>query len=431
MNSPCFEDILLCDSKFVDPAAGGLWWCKDAADVMTVRTNAVCLASLANWDDVKLCKDWLSKFRYVFVASPDRELVDQVRRYVNWSLVLSADPKQFKGFSGVADFNEAQGGGMAWERLILNARVETSPGLLNLASVKRRDVSSIPRTVSGVSKLDRATGGFRAGEMTVWTGKRGEGKSTILGQVLCEAVDQEHKVCAYSGELVAERFKDWVMLQASGPNHLQHRQDPLTGSDVYFVPEGVRTLIDEWWDGKFFLYDIGVSVAHDEDSIIAEFEYAHRILGCDVFLVDNIMTARLKGDRDYYRAQSLFAQRLAQFAKANQVHVHLVAHPRKVDRSRAIDDSDDISGTGDITNLADNVLSMRRLEEPGIDGHDTEISILKAREKGIKGRIPLCFESTSRRFYEPTGGSGKKFGWELMMQSNFFDSTERTPFEEG
>lgn len=412
MSSLTFEDILLCDSRFVDPEAGGLWWCKDAADVMTIRTNAVCLASLAEWENVKLCKDWLSKFRYIFVASPDRELVEQVRKYVNWSLILSADPAQFKGFSSVAEFNEASGGGMAWERLILKAKVETSPGLINLAAVKPRDYTKVPRTVSGFPGLDKATGGFRAGELTVWTGKRGEGKSTILGQVLCEAVDQEHKVCAYSGELVAERFKDWILLQAAGPNHLQRSVDPKTGADSYFVSGGVRGLIDEWWDGKFFLYDIGTSVAHDENSIIAEFEYAHRILGCDVFLVDNVMTARLGGDRDYYRAQSLFTQRLAQFAKANQVHVHLVAHPRKVDRGKFVDDADEVSGTGDITNLADNVLSMRRLEEKGVDGRDTELTVLKARESGIRGRIGLCYEPTSRRFYAPFSKPDKRFGWE-------------------
>ena len=427
-----FEEILLCFPEYIDTSAGGLWWCKDAADVMAVKSNAVCLAGLGSWENVKLCKEWISKFKYIFVASPDRELVENVRRYVNWMVILSADPKQFKGFQNVAEYQEAHGG-MAFERLMLNARAEASGGLINIADIKRRDMSQIYRTKSGLSILDKSIGGFRAGEMTVWTGKRGEGKSTMLGQMICEAIDQGSKVCVYSGELVKERFKDWTMIQACGPNHIELATDPLTGSQYSLVPAGVYSLIDEWWDRKLYLYDIGIATAHDEDSILSEFEYAARVLGCDVFMVDNIMTARLKGDRDYYRAQSLFTQRLVQFAKAFQVHVHLVAHPRKVDRGKAVDDSDDVSGTGDITNLADSVISMRRVEkdeDSEDNGHDAELMVLKSRETGVRGKIKLRFDRESSRFYQPDKTPNKRYGWELMRQETFTDCGEDTPFEE-
>lgn len=321
---------------------------------------------------------------------------------------------------------------MAWERLILNANPEASGGLINIADVKRRDLSQTYRTKSGLSMLDRSIGGFRAGEMTVWTGKRGEGKSTMLGQILCEALDQGSKVCAYSGELVADRFKDWIMLQACGPNHAERQTDPLTGGEYSLVPAGIYSIIDDWWNRKLYLYDIGISTAHDEDSILSEFEYAARVLGCGVFLVDNIMTARLKGDRDYYRAQSLFTQRLVQFAKAFQVHVHLVAHPRKVERGKAVEDSDDVSGTGDITNLADNVISVRRVEhDTDTDAfHDAELMVLKSRETGVRGKIRLCFDQRSNRFYQPGDGPNKRYGWELMSQQTFSDCGDDTPFEE-
>lgn len=428
MTSRTFEDVLLCRPEYIDPAAGGLWWCADAADVQAVKVNAVCLAGLGRWEDVKDCKAWISQFHYVFVAAPDRELVEQVRRHVGWMPILSADPAQFRGYGSIAGLVEACGPA-AVDRLLYNARPEPSGGLLNLADVAHRDLSHTPRTLSGCPSLDRALGGFRAGELSVWTGKRGEGKSTFLGQVLIEAVDQGHKVCAYSGELVAERFKDWILAQAAGPEVLERLPDPVTGADACLVPSPVRALIDEWWDRKFYLYDIGVASSHDEDGIVAEFEYAHRCLGCDVFLVDNIMTARLKGDRDYYRAQSLFTQRLAQFCKANQVHLHLVAHPRKTEGGKPVS-SDDVSGTGDITNLADNVISVRRLTEPGGDGRETELTVLKAREHGIRGKVGLRFDPASRRFYPPYGRPDKKYGWALMEQTAFTDCADQTPFEE-
>lgn len=431
MSSRSFEDILLCRPEFMDPAQGGLWWCESAEDIAAWPVNSVCLAGLASWEDVKDCKDWICSYPFMLVASPNRDFVDKVRQHVPWLPILAPDPGAFGGYRSLAELALACGTADLERRLMYKANVVPSGGLLNLADVKRRDLRDIPRTLSGFPALDRALGGFREGELTVWTGRRGEGKSTVLGQIMVESVDQGRKVCAYSGELAGDRFKDWIMAQAAGPDMLERQQDPDTGADVYLVPAPVAALIDEWWDRKFYLYDLGISSAHDEDSILNEFEYAHRVLHCDAFLVDNIMTARLKADRDYYRAQSMFTRRLAEFCKATKTHVHLVAHPRKVERGKAVEDSDEVSGAADITNLADNVISVRRLAEPGEDGHDTELSVLKARERGVRGKIGLCFDLPSRRFYAPYGTPGKKYGWAYMQQQEFVECTELTPFEEG
>lgn len=429
MSFPSFEDILLCDPACMDPAQGGLWWCESVEDIAAWPVNSVCMAGLGRWEDIRLCKDWICNYPFVFAASTNRAFIDKVRQYVPWLPILSPDPAAFGGFHSVAEVVEAFGPPGMERRLMFKANVEPSGGLLNLADVKRRDLRDIPRTLSGFARLDRALGGFREGELTVWTRKRGEGKSTILGQILLESVNQGHKVCAYSGELNAARFKDWISLQAAGPDMLECRQDPDTGADFYFAPVPVAALIDEWWDKKLYLYDIGISAAHDEDSILNEFEYAHRVLNCDVFLVDNIMTARLKGDRDHYRAQSMFTRRLAEFCKATKAHVHLVAHPRKAERGKAIDDSDEVGGSADVTNLADNVISVRRLPEPGEDGHTVELSVLKAREYGITGKIALYFDPASRRFYEPGGTPGKKYGWAYMKQTAFEEYDGATPFD--
>lgn len=430
MNSPCFEDILLCNPSFMDPAAGSvLWWCESAEDIAAWPINSVCLAGLGKWEDVQHCKDWICRFKCVLAASPNRAFVDKVRQHVPWLPILSPNQRAFGEYHSVAELAAACGTSDLERRLMYGAIVEPSSGLINLADVKRRDLRDIPRTLSGFSRLDRALGGFRDGELTIWTGKRGEGKSTILGQMLLESVDQGHKVCAYSGELNADRFKDWISVQAAGPDMLERLQDPDTGADFYLTPTETMVLIDEWWDRKFYLYDLGISSAHDEDSILNEFEYAHRCLGCDVFLVDNIMTARLKADRDYYRAQSMFARRLAEFAKSANSHVHLVAHPRKTERGKSIEDSDEVAGTADITNLADNVLSVRRLAEPGDDGHDTELSVLKARENGTIGKIHLCFDTVSRRFFSPGGTPNKKYGWAHMRSQTFQEVQTETPFD--
>ena len=305
------------------------------------------------------------------------------------------------------------GGETAVSRLIMDAEELAPGGLLDLGDVERVEPMSHPVVLSGIRALDTAIGGFFPGEVTVWTGKRGSGKSTLLGQTLLDAIDQGQRVCAYSGELSAWRFKQWLALQAAGPQYVERCQDPRSGKEYWRVPVPVMEQIDQWWKGRFFLYDNQAAAASDENSIMAVFEYALRRYGCALFLVDNLMSARFStsADRDFYRAQSNFVGRLVEFAKRNESHVHLVAHPRKADK---ILDADEVGGSGDITNRADNVLALDRLEEQKAveKGYDAVLSVLKNRSFGESGKFGLIFDSSCRR-YVRVGEEPKHYGWEL------------------
>ena len=230
-------------------------------------------------------------------------------------------------------------------------------------------------------------------------------------------------VCAYSGELPAWKFKYWASLQAAGPKNLQVRKDQLSGREIPHPTPFAQQMIDEWWRGRFLLYDIGTSTYHDAANILRVFRYAHRRYGAKVYLVDNLMTARFRGnDRDFYRAQSEFVAELASFAHDNNVHVHLVAHPRKTDR---ISDSDEVAGIGDVTNLADNVYVLEK-EEREDRQQDSVLTILKNRFFGERGRsIGLNFERKSKRFYKSgTGNPDKVYGWALSGRQAVVDLPE-------
>lgn len=87
------------------------------------------------------------------------------------------------------------------------------------------DLSSLPRVLSGLPSIDRMCGGLLMGDLCEWTGKRGEGKSTILTQIALESVEQGENVCVYSGEIPANRFRYGVYLQAAGELHVCERMD--------------------------------------------------------------------------------------------------------------------------------------------------------------------------------------------------------------
>lgn len=401
--------------RFIDPEQpSGLWWCATAEDVQTVSINAVSKAVLASWDDVGTAgRDFVMRFPYIFVAVADEtqraEIAGELHRRFPLQVLL-ADTKAFRGCSSVTQLrNDA--GINAVDGLLYGATELPETDLLEVADVDVITPKPASRTLSGFIALDYTVGGFRSGELSVWTGKRGEGKSTFLSDLLVRSIAQGRKVCAYSGELPKEQFKRGILPQAAGPRHVDPTPDPYTGRTEYVVPADAQAKIDDWWRGKLLLTDIQRDKAHDEDNILRLFEYAYRKYGCDVFLVDNIMTAELKAERELgmYRAQSLFVNRLSNFSKRFGVHVHLVAHPRKTGNGQDLS-ADDVSGTGDVTNRADNVFAVCRADEA--EECSARISVLKCRETGGRGNIALEFDEKSRRFYE----TGKTPYWKMPWE---------------
>ena len=429
---------LTYDPMFIDPEEPcGFWLCDNPGDVMTIRINAGCLAAGATLEDLPRCTSFFQQFPYVLLVCADKArreaMTAQVRRLLPDTVLLVAEDKAFRGFATIQEL-KAHCGLKAVDQILLYTRELPACGLLELADVTMPDIQAMPRVTSGIPNLDRAIGGFYLGEVSVWTGKRGEGKSTLLSQLLLEAVDQDCGVCAYSGELPAWKFKYWTLLQAAGPQYIRPHRDKTTGKVMQQTLLPVREAIEDWLRGRFLLYDIGGSAVHDAADILRVFTYAARRYDTKVFLVDNIMTARLKtgSDRDYYRGQSEFMAQLSAFAKRHQVHVHLVAHPRKTGDKLT---GDDVSGTSDITNYADNLFTLEREEEQDA-GQDTVLTVLKNRFFGERGRsIGLNFEPASRRFYKSGTQPDRSYGWEFAFRGRQVTmeddgAPEPDPFEE-
>lgn len=415
-DAPC---PILFDAKRMDPNQPTLWWCLDPLDVYAVKTNAVCKASMVSWAELEKSQEVLSDivgcYQFVLVCAPPGPERDEVVEHLTsflYTPVLVPGEKAFRGCASVGQLMDL-GGEKAVNALLYEAKEIPMPGVLDLADVELDQKLDARRVLSGFPALDAGIGGFSSGELSVWTGKRGAGKSTLLSQLLLEAVNQGRRVCAYSGEMPARQFKLVMLQQAAGRDNVKRREDPRSGRVLYDVAPEAAAHIDEWWRGRLFLTDIKRENCHDERQILKIFEYAHRRYGCDVFLVDNIMTAQLSDAAalGYWQAQSAFTGRLVAFAKGRGVHVHLVAHPRKTDKRL---DADDVGGSADITNRADNVLKVERVVDGRVEekGFHMLLTVLKNREFGALPCVKLNFDPASRRFFPAGTGNGRAFSWE-------------------
>lgn len=238
------------------------------------------------------------------------------------------------------------------------------------------------------------------GGVTVFTGRSGQGKSTLGGLLLLNAIEQGHTVCAYSGELRKEKFQEWIHLQAAGSEYITLKFDPVRKKQIPVVPYPVQQRITEYYRGKFLLYDNMELFEKDQaESILDVFTMAVRRYGCKLFLLDNLMTS-LSDSEEETRAQGRFVSALKKFANRFAVHVMIVAHPRKKKAGEQLG-KEDVSGNSSIVNLADSAIVVER----------PDLRIIKNREGGVQKLIACCYCGDSRRIYQADKGDGNYFSW--------------------
>lgn len=397
-------------------------------NVVSVPSGAEDLTCVDN------CWEWLQGFRKVIIwPDNDKPGLEMCRKLIQrlgaWRCsVVSAEPKDAN------DLLIKSGKKAVVDAFMAAAEVPIS-GLVRLADVKAFDHESVVRVRSSIPAINAVVGGYMAGQVSIWTGSSGSGKSTFLGQELLAAVNQGHRVCAYSGELPAAVFRYWIDLQAAGRGFLESREDEVrkvAGNQdyvVYYPRPDVLPRIHDWYRNLFFLHDaLGATT---EETLLEVFTYAAMRYGCRVFLVDNLMTTTFAGsERDFYRKQSDFVGKMVEFAHKHECHVHVVAHPRKVEGklSRL-----DVSGSGDITNRADNVFSLYRQptseQKPGDPA--AQLLVLKNRFSGRQDAVVrLDFLADCRRFYMHGKGDGWTPGWRRPDEAPDLESSLGRPVED-
>lgn len=371
--------------------------------------NAVSVPSgCEDFSWVETCWDWLQKFEKIIIFgdsdSAGKEMVKKIIQKLGSYRCAVVDCHR-------KDANELlyRDGVEAVRQAVQNAKDVPVYGLVDLADVEPLDVENMIAIKTGFKALDEATGGSILGELSVWTGKRGEGKSTLMSQIMIEAIEQNFKICVYSGELKAESLQYWVNLQLAGYRNIIKKYSMQKGKDIFCISDDIRRRLAEWYRGKFFLYDNRITASKSEESSIFKvFEHAVKKYDCKLFFVDNLMTAKYDSgsESDFYLKQINFVRDLVEFASNYNVHVHLVAHPKK---TKGTLDNDDISGRAEITNLAHNVFSVERMPEG--EQFNVAVNILKNRWEGARETVGLLYCPVSRRLYMPSVGSLKEYSW--------------------
>lgn len=383
---------------------------------------------------VPYCWDWINRFAEVVVFGDHEKgritLLDELSSRLKCT-VKHVREEDYKDCKDANEILQKYGADQV-RKCVENAVATPVSGVIDLADVEDVDIYRLPKLQTGISQLDRLLyGGLPFGGVVLLSGKRGEGKSTLASQILISAIRRGHRCFAYSGELANHQFKAGIDFQIAGGNHISERQGSW-GNREYLVSNTNRQLISEWYRDRLFLYDNRIIENSGGRSILEIAEDVVRQYGADVLLLDNLMTALdLEPAKAYdkYDRQSVFVKKLARLALKYNALILLVAHKRK--NGFSSDENDEISGSGDISNLATVTVSY---------GIDSELPEGQRRLKVSKNRLfgktsmkgyALEFDEKSRRIYGPGDDPWEEYGWHRTDDGfDCMDSgNDETPFD--
>lgn len=356
---------------------------------------------------IENCWDFLEKFKTIILFGdnddPGRRMVQTVAHRLDETRCLIVEDYPPKPTGGLCkDANEIlfYHGEMKLVEMVESAREIPVCGLINLGKVVPVAQDSIPSIRTGIPKLDWAVRGLREGSISVFTGKPGHGKSTLLGLFALQAVEQGKNVCVYSGELTPEAFQEWIDLQCAGSEYIGLRKDA-EGNPIPCISQAVQQRIIEYYNNKIFLFDNEEIFENESeaDAILRIFRLAYRRENCRLYVIDNLMTALSDSD-DELVAQKKFVGAMKKFARKYGVHVIITAHPRK-NKAGAHLEGEDVGGNSAINNLADFTVAMER----------PNIRIIKNRVTGWLGLIDCIYCPDSRRIYQSDVGDQNRFSW--------------------
>lgn len=216
---------------------------------------------------------------------------------------------------------------------------------------------------------------FYPGGVSIWSGFPGAGKTTILRQFICHTLHRGSSVFLASLE---EDPRDVLVRLAS----TAAGEEPSAHQMQWFIDAYAK---------RFRLWGI-IGIAQHARILATIRELATQ--GIKHMVIDSLMCLDIRNDDT--EAQRKFANLIATTARASKVHIHLVAHPRKLINADQELDLNDVAGAREIGGIADNVIFIRRTKAK--EGYAQSADV-----------TPMCVSVRKQRHF--TGALGDCQGW--------------------
>jgi twinkle protein len=251
---------------------------------------------------------------------------------------------------------------------------------------------------------------FRLGEVTLYAGGNGGGKSLITGQIALHLIKQKRKCVIASFEMKPTSTIHRMLRQFAG----EFIDDPLTNDREKYI-KGLTQRFNQFAGEHLYIYDQQGSTTPNQT--IAMARYCAVELGIEHIFIDSLM--KVCNAEDNFNEQKYFVDELTALARDHNVHVHLIHHIRKLQSEEVQPGKYDIKGTGAITDQVDNVFLMwrnkqkenrkRNGEKYEEDLPDAYLMCEKQRNGEAQEMYGLYYHQSSQQFIETWGGATMDF----------------------
>lgn len=247
---------------------------------------------------------------------------------------------------------------------------------------------------------------FRRGEVTMWNGQNGHGKTDVTTQLALSLLGQNERVCIASFEMRPVTTIGRLVRMFCGTNPFSPEYQGDNGLAV------LDRLYDEFgeWARNLWLY--AQTGTAEPSTVLGMVKYCAKELGITHVFIDSLM--KCVRAEDDYNGQKDFVDNLCAIAKDFDIHIHLVHHLKKPPREGEMPDKHDTKGSGSITDQIDNLFMVWR-NKPKEDD---------VRKNGAMSRLkdePDCFLlCRKQRNYEGSGDGEPRIGLYRHRDSSQF-----------
>lgn len=381
---------------------------------------------------IETCWEFLEQFDSIIIASDNDEAGMKMRkeciyRLGSWRTKVMDIPETYTTPEGktihVSDINEM----MYWYGkdavldAIIHAKDTPIPDVESFGDVDEVSIYDMDGVETGFNELDKELIKLFYGTLTIISGRPGSGKSSMVNQLIAEAIDNQVPVFLYSQEMMNSMLTNWFNLNVAGVRHIRKKITE-DGKTFYFVDNEAKNGIKEW--AKDYLYLYKDDAPNGAEEIMKTMEDCVRKMGVKLIVLDNLMMIDLKCDTDgTNKAQTDFVNDLIAFSRKYNVAVILVAHPKKTAEMQSDIGMYDIAGSSNIINLAMRSIGLRRVSKREKEDMKSEfgkynvvLTIMKDRILGKADvQIGLFYDIQSRRFFTNYDEYARQYCWDSKI----------------
>lgn len=295
-----------------------------------------------------------------------------------------------------------------WMNALHSAKSYTPAGIVDTSSFKSQFFSKPSRVgipyAPVFSEITETTHGVAKGEVAIYTGGTGCGKSQFCDENIVYWLQEGYRVGILKMEHDVYTNIDNLLGTYMGQN-IKLFPDSVSTEEKDKAYEGLYN-----GKGRLFIIDHAFDDTSDEGFFKKMRELAV-ISECDIIVVDHIHALLYSvgdGQGSEHSRTDTIMRTLAQIAKQYSVVIHVVAHPRKsATGSKSAEEGgfislDDFKGSASLKQVPDIALSLQRdiTSENPKDKNNVNIHVLKNRYIGKVGSVHKVFFNEDTLRYE-------------------------------